>query len=480
MTPENTACGYPKARGRFDVGAARYTEPAANEVVVIRAALSVAHDTARFTDLDREPAVASAARLFALGYWAFRRLKGAKRRRRQRNRLSPADSKAKMRGAPAAQALTAPLGSRSKGGSAWRASGLGRRCNDNAFHCAADRPLTERSPNGQISCQVNAPPPGGVSAPSIRPRSQDSMPTASHDAIVRQLQEANYKQLWTDETVVRSRVAALSKDPADPSPPANLTPDVRVERTTRRGWPCFELLPRNVVPAGQALYLHGGAYIHEIRDLHWIALADLVARSRFHLTVPIYPLAPSATADIVVPTCALLIEEMATKGQRGESITVIGDSAGGGLALAAATMLSGLALRACAQLVLISPWIDVAFSDPRAAEIDSRDPVSSIAGLRVAGDLYRGDLAREHPWVSPINADLAGLPPVMVFSGTRDVCNPAARQLCERAAAAGVDVDFQEGLDLVHVYPILPCDEGVDARQTIADALIAGSHGPLR
>ncbi|UEB27221.1 alpha/beta hydrolase [Mycobacterium intracellulare] len=106
-------------------------------------------------------------------------------------------------------------------------------------------------------------------------------------------------------------------------------------------------------------------------------------------------------------------------------------------------------------------------------------PISSLAGLRVAGDLYRGDLAREHPWVSPINADLVGLPPVMLFSGTRDVCNPAARQLCERAAAAGVDVDFHEGIDLVHVYPLLPCDEGVDARQTIADALIASSRGAL-
>lgn len=305
------------------------------------------------------------------------------------------------------------------------------------------------------------------------------MPTASHDAIVRQLQEANYKQLWTDEAVVRSRVAALSKDPADPSPPASLTADVLVESTARRGWPCFELLPRNVASAGRALYLHGGAYIHEIRDLHWIALADLVARSGFHLTVPIYPLAPSATADIVVPTCALLIEDVATKDERGESITLIGDSAGGGLALAAATMLSGPALLACARLVLISPWVDVAFSDPRTAEIDSRDPISAVAGLRAAGDLYRGDLAREHPWVSPINADLVGLPPVTLFSGTRDVCNPAARQLCERAAAAGVDVDFHQGIDLVHVYPLLPCDEGVDARQAIADALIAGSHGPL-
>lgn len=302
------------------------------------------------------------------------------------------------------------------------------------------------------------------------------MPTASHNAVVRLLQQGHYKQLWTDEAVVRSRVAALLKDPADPSPPANLSPNVLVEPTARAGWPCFELLPRNVTPAGRAVYLHGGAYIHEIRDLHWFALADLVARSGFHLTVPIYPLAPSATADTVVPTCASLVEDIATKYSRAEPITLMGDSAGGGLALAAATTLCATALQACAQLVLISPWIDVVFSDPRSAQIENWDPISSLTGLRVAGDLYRGNLAPEHPWVSPINADLVGLPPIMLFSGTRDVLHPAARRLRHRAAAAGVDVDFHEGLGLVHVYPILPCDEGIDARQTIANALIEGPH----
>jgi len=154
----------------------------------------------------------------------------------------------------------------------------------------------------------------------------------------------------------------------------------------------------------------------------------------------------------------------------------MGDSAGGGLALAAATTLCATALQACAQLVLISPWIDVVFSDPRSAQIENWDPISSLTGLRVAGDLYRGNLAPEHPWVSPINADLVGLPPIMLFSGTRDVLHPAARRLRHRAAAAGVDVDFHEGLGLVHVYPILPCDEGIDARQTIANALIEGPH----
>ena len=73
--------------------------------------------------------------------------------------------------------------------------------------------------------------------------------------------------------------------------------------------------------------------------------------------------------------------------------------------------------------------------------------------------------------VSPLFGDLAGLGPLTVFSGTRDITSPDTRLLVSRARAAGVQVDHHEEPGLVHVHAILPVPEGRRARRVIADVL---------
>ncbi|WP_264079185.1 alpha/beta hydrolase, partial [Mycobacterium szulgai] len=69
---------------------------------------------------------------------------------------------------------------------------------------------------------------------------------------------------------------------------------------------------------------------------------------------------------------------------------------------------------------------------------------------------WRGDLPVDDPRCSPLAGDLAGLGPLTVFSGTRDILNPDARALVQKAGAAGVAVDYHERSGLLHVYPLLP------------------------
>ena len=75
--------------------------------------------------------------------------------------------------------------------------------------------------------------------------------------------------------------------------------------------------------------------------------------------------------------------------------------------------------------------------------------------------------------VSPLGADLTGLGPLTVFSGTRDILNPDARLLAEKATAAGVEVEYHEQPGLVHVYPLTPTREGRAARDVIVERLRA-------
>ncbi|MDF2443616.1 MAG: hypothetical protein JWR01_1819, partial [Subtercola sp.] len=109
--------------------------------------------------------------------------------------------------------------------------------------------------------------------------------------------------------------------------------------------------------------------------------------------------------------------------------------------------------------------------NPRIPEVQPTDPWLATPGGKVLAELWRGDRDLLDPVVSPLAGDLAGLGPITMFSGTRDVLNPDAHLLVEKAAAAGVELDFHEGEGQVHVYPLLPTEVGRLARADIVRTL---------
>ncbi|MFM1730524.1 alpha/beta hydrolase [Prescottella soli] len=268
---------------------------------------------------------------------------------------------------------------------------------------------------------------------------------------------------------IRREIAALQAKPKSFAPPASLRRTLDVTATTSMaGWPVFTVTPRGVTPSSRVLYLHGGAYIREITRHHWKLVGQL-ASAGAAVTVPIYPVAPRGTASHLVAASADLAERLAT---RGEPLVVAGDSAGGGLALAVALALRDRGITSPAHTALISPWLDATGSHPEIREIAPRDPWQHPDSLTVAADAYRGELDREHPWVSPLNGDLTGLGPITLFTGTRDILNVDARRFRPLASAAGVSLDLHEEPEMIHVYPLLPIPEGKKAR-TILCGLLA-------
>jgi epsilon-lactone hydrolase len=99
-------------------------------------------------------------------------------------------------------------------------------------------------------------------------------------------------------------------------------------------------------------------------------------------------------------------------------VSIMGDSAGGGLALAVAQQFGRSASTALRRLILIAPWLDITL-DEAAWDADvPRDAMLDRPGLREAGRLYRGELSETDPRVSPLNGDLSQLPPISLFTGT--------------------------------------------------------------
>lgn len=271
-----------------------------------------------------------------------------------------------------------------------------------------------------------------------------------------------------------ARIQAQRRHPVDFEPPASVARRTRIIRREVSGWPVYEVSPPGEsadAPADRrAVYLHGGVYSFEIDPFHWRLIADLALASGSTVIVPIMPLSPEGTASTVVPGVADLVAAQVE--QVGASqVSVIGDSSGGGMALAVAQVLRDRGVAPLGAVVLISPWLDISGTDPRLAEIEPRDPWLAVPGTHAAGALYRAELDETDPMVSPIHGSLEGLGPITMFSGTRDILNADAHRLVQLAAHTGHALEFHEGIGLIHNYPLLPGPEGRDARRRIVAAL---------
>ena len=273
----------------------------------------------------------------------------------------------------------------------------------------------------------------------------------------------------------RRRVRELELRPTPYGPPSRLRRDVRVE-VSNRGWPVYTITPFGSTPAGSVIYVHGGGWVNQIASQHWHLAAQIAAEANTTVTVPIYPLVPFGTAAAVAAGVVDLVRQNL---ERYGTTCLAGDSAGGQIALSTALALRDGHNITLPETVLISPALDLSWSNPRIPAVQPSDPWLATPGGEVLADLWKGDSDILDPVVSPLMGDLAGLGPITLFSGTWDVLNPDAHLLVAKAAAAGVDLDFHEHDGQVHVYPLLPTTVGSDARAAIVQKLRRAVAVPL-
>jgi acetyl esterase/lipase len=195
----------------------------------------------------------------------------------------------------------------------------------------------------------------------------------------------------------------------------------------------------------------------------------LVEETNTHCVVPTYPLAPRGTAKEVVPATGRLLHELIeTVGA--QNVTIVGNSAGGGLSLAAAQWLREAGYPQPNALILICHGVDGTLNRCTQAYA-TRDVMQDVPGMIEAFRMYAGDLDVIHPFVSPLNGNFDGLAPMLIFTGTHDLYHPDIVTLANKAARAGVPVEMHVRNGLQHNFPLLPTREGREARGIIARAV---------
>jgi acetyl esterase/lipase len=282
---------------------------------------------------------------------------------------------------------------------------------------------------------------------------------------------------WQRELASRDRTLQRAAEhqvrPEPYAPPRRLDRRVRFSVQRQAGWPVYTVRPRTGRAQRRALYAHGGAWVHEISPWHWRLIAELAVQAEAEFTVPIYPLVPVGTAGTVVPAVADLTEALVAE-VGSDHVTLLGDSAGGTIALAAAMLLRDRGTRSPAEIVLIAPSLDLRFTDPLIPRIQPKDPWLAVPGPRAAAEHWRGDRPLEDPLVSPLFGALDGLGRITLFTGTHDITNADAHALARRARQAGHPFDLHERPNLLHDYPLQPIPEGAEARRVIA-GIVAGT-----
>jgi monoterpene epsilon-lactone hydrolase len=208
------------------------------------------------------------------------------------------------------------------------------------------------------------------------------------------------------------------------------------------------------------LYLHGGGYVGGSLKTHRELVGRLSRASGAYGLALDYRLAPENPFPAAVEDAVAGYQSLLDQGIPPGRIVIAGDSAGGGLTVAALVAAREARVAMPAAAVCISPWTDLAATGESIKTKASIDPMVSGNALLPMAKHYIGERDLRTPLASPLYADLRGLPPMLIHVGAAEVLLDDSTRLAERARSAGVDVKIEVWDDMIHVWhvfaPLLP------------------------
>jgi epsilon-lactone hydrolase len=222
------------------------------------------------------------------------------------------------------------------------------------------------------------------------------------------------------------------------------------------GVPTITLEPLVGKPKRTVVYYHGGGYISGSPPDRYLPLAGavaLAAHARVHVVD--YRLAPDHRFPAAFEDCLAAYRfTVRDGGENPKTLAVLGDSAGGNLAIAVATAArdENLPLPSC--VAVISPFADLTFSGPSLELRKEIDPFVTRETLESMASEYLDGADPADPRCSSVFADLHGLPPLLIQVGENEILFDNATRIRDAAVAAGVDTTFQPWAHGLHVWPV--------------------------
>jgi epsilon-lactone hydrolase len=233
-----------------------------------------------------------------------------------------------------------------------------------------------------------------------------------------------------------------------------LAADVTVEPVTANGVKAEWTSTPDADRGKAVLFLHGGGYVIGSLDSHRHLAAEAGRAARARTLAIDYRLAPEHPFPAAVDDALAAYRFLLANGVPSGGITIAGDSAGGGLVVAAMLAIrdAGLPQPACGWT--ISPWVDMeAIGDSMVGKA-ATDPTVQKAGILDMAKHYLDGADPRSPLAAPIYGDLRGLAPLLIQVGAAETLLDDAIRLAQVAGAADVAVDLQIWPEMIHVWHV--------------------------
>jgi acetyl esterase/lipase len=230
---------------------------------------------------------------------------------------------------------------------------------------------------------------------------------------------------------------------------------VSVEPTQANGLYAEWLRPKDPAAGKVLLYLHGGAYVLGSCRTHRQMVSHIARAAGINALVPEYRLAPEHPFPAAIEDAVGVYRSLLDDGFSAGDIFIAGDSAGGGLTVATLLSLRHAGLPLPAAAVVLSPFLDVTASGESATTRAGQDPWFSAKDMTVVIDNYcpkGADL--KNPLISPVFANVAGLPPTLIQVGDDEILLSDSTRLAEKMKAAGLDVEIEIWPGMWHVFQL--------------------------
>lgn len=218
------------------------------------------------------------------------------------------------------------------------------------------------------------------------------------------------------------------------------------------------------------IYFHGGSYVGEATQNHWIFLENIVKDTGYTVIMPDYPLTPKYNYKDVYKMVEPLYKEIVEK-IGSENLILMGDSAGGGLALGLYEKMAEEIVELPVKTILISPWLDIRLKNEKIQEIEKRDTILNKEALRLAGIAYAGNDGINSYCVNPIDGVVSTLQNIKIFIGTEDILNPDCHLLKEKTELVNGDVEIKEYKNAKHIWVIEHNSEEEITKQAYNDII---------
>lgn len=241
--------------------------------------------------------------------------------------------------------------------------------------------------------------------------------------------------------------------------------DVTTSTDTLGGVPVISVDVEGADSDAVIFYLHGGAYAIGTAASSVGLASDLARRVGTKLVTVDYRLAPEHPYPAAIDDAVAAYRGLLDAGVPASRIAIAGESAGGGLAAATLIALRDAGVPLPVAAVLMSPWADLTLSGPSLSTKADLDPALTPDGLARRADDYAPNSDRNNVLISPVFADLGGLPPLLIQAGSHEILLDDAIRLAARGAADDVAVRLEITPGVPHVFQGFAAilDEGDDA-----------------